>query len=92
MPWNYHFKFYISNIHEINERSQTLKISMDFELKWHEPRLRVNKSANAWRSEDYVSISRLNSKYFWYPDIDVYGVQKSSHKLFMNDLHGILIY
>ena len=92
MPWNYHFDFYLSNVHEINERSQTLRISMYFELKWHEPRLRVNKSATAWRSEDYVSTSMLNSEIFWYPDIDVHGVQKSSRQLFMNDLYGILIY
>ena len=71
MPWNYHFKFYISNIHEINEHSQTLKISMYFESKWHEPRLRANKSANTWGSKDYVSTSVLKSNYFWHPDIIV---------------------
>ena len=92
MPWNYYFDFYIKDVHEINEHSQTLKISMYFELKWHEPRLRANKSANTWGSKDYVSTSVLNSKYLWYPDIDVYGAQKSSHQLFKDDLFGILIY
>ena len=82
----------ITDVHEINERSQTLKISMYFALKWHEPRLRTNKSSIAWISEDYISTSMLNSKYFWYPDIDVHGVQKSSRQLFMNDLYGMLIY
>ena len=43
-------------------------------------------------SADYVSTSMLNSKYFWYPDIDVHGVQKNSRQLFMRNLYGILIY
>ena len=53
---------------------------MYFELKWDEPRLRGNKSANAnggmMGYADHVSTSMLHSKYFWYPDIDLHGVQK----------------
>ena len=91
MPWNYYFDFYILDVHEINEHSQTLKISMYFELKWHEPRPRANESANAWGYKDYVSTSVLNSQYFWHPDIDVYGVQKSADQLFKEELYGILV-
>ena len=90
-PWNYHFNFYIYDVHEIDERFQTLKISMYCDLTWHEPRLRTNKSANEWREGDYISTSTLNSKYFWRPDLDIYGVETSSRQLFMKDLSGILI-
>ena len=91
IPWNYHFDFYIFDIHEINEKSQTLKISMYFELTWHEPRLRTNKSANTWRAKNYVPTSILNSNYLWHPDLEIYGVQTSPRQLFMKDLSGILI-
>ena len=90
-PWNYHFDFYIYDVHKIDERSQTLKISMYCDLTWHEPRLRTNKSANEWRGNDYISTSTLNSKFFWRPDLDMYGVEKSSRQLLMKDLSGILI-
>ena len=91
MPWNYHFDFYINDLVEINERTQFIRIAMYFDLTWHEPRLRINKSANEWNEKEYVSISTLNSKYFWYPDLDMKNVLKSYPKLFMSDLSGIMI-
>ena len=92
LPWNYDFQFYINDVHEIDERSQHIKISMYLDITWQEPRLRTNKSAHEWDTADYISISTFNSKYFWYPaDLEMYGVQASPRQLFMNDLSGILI-
>ena len=48
LPWNYHLYFDIIDIHEINEIEQTIKFGMYFSVAWHEPRLRVNKSAKEW--------------------------------------------
>ena len=92
IPWNYDFQFYINDVYEINERSQYIKVAMYFAITWLEPRLRTNTSANGWDISDYVSISTLNSQYFWYPaDLEMYGVQTSSRQFFVNDLSGILI-
>ena len=92
LPWNYDFQFYINDVHEIDERSQHIKISMYLDITWQEPRLRTNTSAHEWDTADYISISTFNSKYFWYPaDLEMYGVQASPRQLFMNDLSGILI-
>lgn len=91
LPWNYHFEFFITDFREINEKSQMIKLSLYFEVEWHEPRLRINESANEWKENEYVTISILDSSHFWYPDLDINGVFKSSRRMFMTDLSGILI-
>ena len=66
LPWNYHLYFDIIDIHEINEMEQTIKFGMYFSVAWHEPRLQVNKSADEWILKNELSISTLNSNFFWY--------------------------
>jgi len=49
LPWNYDFKFVVEEISNINDKSQTMSISMYFGVSWLDPRLRINETAVEWR-------------------------------------------
>ena len=51
LPWDYDFRFVIEEISNINDKAQTMSISMYFAVSWFEPRLRINKAASEWTED-----------------------------------------
>ena len=48
LPWDYQFKFVIDEISNINDKTQSMMVSMYFQVSWLEPRLQINESAQEW--------------------------------------------
>ena len=48
LPWDYQFKFVIDEISNINDKTQSMMVSMYFQVSWLEPRLQINESALEW--------------------------------------------
>ena len=79
MPWDYSFRFVIEEISNINDKDQTMSISMYFAVSWLEPRLLINSSATEWTEDRTgplnVSATSLNqaleldiiylARYYW---------------------------
>ena len=81
LPWNYTFKFIINGIREIDDMSQTISLSMYFQTHWFEPRLTINETAKAWTElqlgpSGEVTVSHQNLRYLWYPELEIYGIEK----------------
>merc|ERR1719397_2390927 len=51
LPWDYAFRFVIEEISNINDKAQTMSISMYFAVSWLEPRLQINSSAPEWTQD-----------------------------------------
>ena len=51
LPWDYSFRFVIEEISNINDKDQTMSISMYFAVSWLEPRLQINSSASEWTED-----------------------------------------
>lgn len=51
LPWDYAFRFVIEEISNINDKAQTMSISMYFAVSWLEPRLQINTSATEWTED-----------------------------------------
>ena len=60
LPWDYAFRFVIEEISNINDKAQTMSISMYFAVSWFEPRLKINKSASEW-TEDRTGPLNVNT-------------------------------
>ena len=86
-PWNYHFKFTILDVKEVNDKEQTVRLSMYFNVRWLEPRIVINESAEDWNDTKYglpdsVNVAPQILKSFWNPDIELYGMEEfSSHSI-----------
>ena len=63
LPWDYAFRFVIEEISNINDKAQTMSISMYFAVSWLEPRLQINKSATEW-TEDRTGPLNVKLKCF----------------------------
>ena len=59
LPWDYSFRFVIEEISNINDKDQTMSISMYFAVSWLEPRLQINSSASEW-TEDRTGPLNVN--------------------------------
>ena len=80
-PWFYHFKFTIFDIEEVNDRDQTVRMSMYFNVKWLEPRIVINEAATDWNDTKYglagsVNVAPEILKKFWNPDIELYRMEQ----------------
>ena len=51
LPWDYDFKFVIDEISNINDKDQSMMISMYFAVSWMEPRLVINETAKEWTED-----------------------------------------
>ena len=76
-PWYYHFKFTIFDVEEVNDKDQTVRLSMYFNVRWLEPRIVINESAVDWNDTKYglpgsVNVAPEILKNFWNPDIELY--------------------
>ena len=63
LPWDYSFRFVIEEISNINDKDQTMSISMYFAVSWLEPRLQINSSASEW-TEDRTGPLNVDNP-FW---------------------------
>ena len=95
-PWNYHFKFHIFDVKQVNDKTQTLGISMYFIITWLEPRLKINQMAPEWNdttfgSQGAVDISPDVLNYLWNPDLEIYGMEEFNFKSILKDMSGIQI-
>ena len=95
-PWNYHFKFNIFDVQEVNDKKQTVGISMYFGIKWREPRLFINESASDWNDTKYglldtVDIAPEVLKNLWNPDLEIYGMASFDAKSALKDMSSIKI-
>ena len=62
LPWSYDFKFIIKEVSNVNDKAQSISISMYFGVRWFEPRLVINESAEDWTEpklgpDDHVNVS-----------------------------------
>jgi len=96
LPWNYDFKFVVEEISNINDKSQTMSISMYFGVSWLDPRLRINETAVEWREvktgpKDEVNVSPESLKYIWYPELEIYGLEKFGRQRVLKEMSGVRI-
>lgn len=96
LPWNYDFKFVVEEISNINDKAQTMSISMYFGVSWLDPRLRINETAVEWREvktgpKDEVNVSPESLKYIWYPELEIYGLEKFGRQRVLKEMSGVRI-
>jgi len=96
LPWNYDFKFVVEEISNINDKAQTMSISMYFGVSWLDPRLTINYTASEWREvktgpKDEVNVSPESLKYIWYPELEIYGLEKFGRQRVLKEMSGVRI-
>jgi len=96
LPWDYDFKFVVEEISNVNDKAQTMSISMYFGVSWLDPRLNINDSATEWRAEktgpkDEVNVSPESLKYIWYPELEIYGLEKFGRQRVLKEMSGVRI-
>merc|ERR1712008_201932 len=96
LPWNYDFKFVVEEISNINDKAQTMSISMYFGVSWLDPRIKINDTATEWRAEktgpkDEVNVSPESLKYIWYPELEIYGLEKFGRQRVLKEMSGVRI-
>ena len=95
-PWTYHFKFHIFDVQEVNDKKQTIGISMYFSIKWKEPRLEIDETASDWNDTkfglpDTVDIAPEVLKSLWNPDLEIYGMEAYDSKSALKAMSSIKI-
>merc|ERR1712008_53439 len=93
LPWNYDFKFVVEEISNINDKAQTMSISMYFGVSWLDPRIKINDTATEWREvktglKDEVNVSPESLKYIWYPELEIYGLEKFGRQRVLKEMSG----
>merc|ERR1712106_694742 len=96
LPWDYAFRFVIEEISNINDKSQTMSISMYFAVSWLEPRLQINESAPEWTEDRTGPLNQVNEspeslKYIWYPELEIYGLDTFGRQRVLKEMSGVRI-
>ncbi|XP_040570603.1 gamma-aminobutyric acid receptor subunit pi isoform X4 [Lepeophtheirus salmonis] len=96
LPWNYDFKFVVEEISNVNDKAQTMSISMYFGVSWLDPRLKINSSASEWSEartgpKNEVNISPGSLRYIWYPELEIYGLEKFGRQRVLKEMSGVRI-
>jgi len=96
LPWDYDFRFVIGEISNINDKAQTMSISMYFGVSWMEPRLQINESATEWTEDrtgpkNQVNESPESLKYIWYPELEIYGLELFGRQRVLKEMSGVRI-
>ena len=96
LPWSYDFKFIIKEVSNVNDKAQSISISMYFGITWFEPRLKINGSAEDWNEAkmgplDEVNVSPETLKYLWYPELEIYGLEKFTLHRVLKEMSGVRI-
>jgi len=96
LPWDYQFKFVIDEISNVNDKTQSMMISMYFAVSWLEPRLIINDSAVEWIEDrtgpnNQVNESPETLKYLWYPELEIYGLETFTRQKVLKEMSGVRI-
>jgi len=96
LPWDYNFRFVIEEISNINDKAQSMVISMYFAVAWEEPRMVINESAVEWRDArtgptDEVNESPETLRYIWYPELEIYGLETFGRQSVLKEMSGVRI-
>ena len=96
LPWSYDFKFIIKEVSDVNDKAQTISVSMYFGVSWFEPRLRINESAEDWTETkmgppNEVNVSPETLKYLWYPELEIYGLEDFNLHRVLKEMSGVRI-
>ena len=96
LPWSYDFKFIIKEVSNVDDKSQSISVSMYFSVRWFEPRLMINPTAEDWTEpklgpDDHVNVSPETIKYLWYPDLEIYGLEKFNLHKVLKEMSGVRI-
>jgi len=96
LPWDYNFRFVIEEISNINDKAQSMVISMYFAVSWEEPRMVINESAVEWRDArtgptDEVNESPETLRYIWYPELEIYGLETFGRQSVLKEMSGVRI-
>jgi len=96
LPWDYDFKFVVEEISNVNDKAQTMSISMYFGVSWLDPRLNINHSATEWYEvktgpKDEVNVSPESLKYIWYPELEIYGLERFGRQRVLKEMSGVRI-
>lgn len=96
LPWDYDFKFVIDEISNVNDKTQSMMISMYFAVSWLEPRLVINTTATEWMEDrtgpkDQVNESPETLKYLWYPELEIYGLETFDRQRVLKEMSGVRI-
>jgi len=96
LPWDYAFRFVIEEISNINDKAQTMSISMYFAVSWLEPRLQINNSATEWTEDRTGPLNEVNEspeilKYLWFPELEIYGLDTFGRQKVLKEMSGVRI-
>jgi len=96
LPWDYQFKFVIDEISNVNDKTQSMMISMYFAVSWLEPRLKINSSAVEWGEDRTGPMNQVNEspetlKYLWYPELEIYGLETFTRQKVLKEMSGVRI-
>ena len=96
LPWSYDFKFIIKEVSNVNDKAQSISVSMYFGVSWFEPRLKINESAEDWTETkmgppDEVNVSPETLKYLWYPELEIYGLENFNLHRVLKEMSGVRI-
>merc|ERR1711899_582400 len=80
----------------INDKAQSMVISMYFAVAWEEPRMVINESAVEWRDArtgptDEVNESPETLRYIWYPELEIYGLETFGRQRVLKEMSGVRI-
>ena len=82
LPWIYFFEFFIFDIHEVNDQTQTVTLEMYSKIKWYDPRVVLDANSSEWKDqvlqldgEDYFPIPLSQMKKFWFPHLEILGLK-----------------
>lgn len=95
-PWNYHFRFDINEVQEVNDKKQTIYLDMYFYVTWFEPRLIINETALDWAEitfgpPDEVNASPETLHELWCPDLEIYGLEEFNRKEILKEMSSGMI-
>jgi len=96
LPWDYDFRFVIEEISNINDKAQSMVISMYFAVAWEEPRMVINQSSTDWNDErtgpvDEVNESPETLRYLWFPELEIYGLETFGKQSVLKEMAGVRI-
>lgn len=96
LPWEYNFTFVVEEISNINDKDQTMSISMYFGVSWLDPRIQINRTASEWTEvktgpKDEVNVSPQSLRYIWYPELEIYGLERFGRQRVLKEMSGVRI-
>ena len=98
VPFHFgHFKFLLVDVKEVNDKKQTITISMYLIVSWLEPRLEINSTAEDWKELQsgplgglYLPVDVL--KHLWNPPLGILGLDTFDSKHILNEMADMAIY